>query len=264
MSSVSAMLSSPRHMELAALTAHDKRLHAFRPDLADARLKGEVAAERFVAGRPARIVAPVADMLRRAASGCRAEHAAPARRRRDRSSRKPRAGPGCRPSATVMSAMSRAAFSGRRDGRADPHRLRAAQFPLPRSGPQVSARSANCRWARRVTVTGFRRDARHALRAAVDRRGDDFGASAAGRRACRRLCRGRRDAADTPYLWGGTTAFGIDCSGLVQLAMRMTGRDVLRDTDMQAATIGEPIDRRAVIRAFGAATSSSGKAMSRS
>ena len=41
----------------AALTAYDKRLHAFRPDLADARLKGEVAADRFVAGRPARIVA---------------------------------------------------------------------------------------------------------------------------------------------------------------------------------------------------------------
>ena len=46
----------------------------------------------------------------------------------------------------------------------------------------------------------------------------------------------------TPYLWGGSTAFGIDCSGLVQLAMRMAGRDVLRDSDMQAATIGEPIE----------------------
>ena len=45
------------------MTAYDKRLHAFRPDLADARLKGQVTADRFVAGRPARIVAPVADML---------------------------------------------------------------------------------------------------------------------------------------------------------------------------------------------------------
>ena len=44
------------------MTAYDKRLHAFRPDLADARLKGQVTADRFVAGRPARIVAPVADM----------------------------------------------------------------------------------------------------------------------------------------------------------------------------------------------------------
>lgn len=46
----------------------------------------------------------------------------------------------------------------------------------------------------------------------------------------------------TPYLWGGVTAFGIDCSGLVQLSMRMAGIDVLRDSDMQAATIGSPIE----------------------
>ena len=39
------------------MTARDARLHAFRSDLADARLKGEVVADRFVAGRPARISA---------------------------------------------------------------------------------------------------------------------------------------------------------------------------------------------------------------
>ncbi|RVD49029.1 peptidase P60, partial [Mesorhizobium sp. M8A.F.Ca.ET.023.02.2.1] len=44
------------------MTAHDARLHAFRSDLADARLKGEVAADRFVTGRPARISVPVADI----------------------------------------------------------------------------------------------------------------------------------------------------------------------------------------------------------
>ena len=46
------------------MSAHDPRLNAVRRDLADARLEGLAEAERFVAGRPARIAAPVADLKR--------------------------------------------------------------------------------------------------------------------------------------------------------------------------------------------------------
>ena len=44
-----------------------------------------------------------------------------------------------------------------------------------------------------------------------------------------------------PYLWGGRTSEGIDCSGLVQAGLTAAGRAAPRDSDQQEATIGEPV-----------------------
>ena len=44
-----------------------------------------------------------------------------------------------------------------------------------------------------------------------------------------------------PYLWGGKTIDGLDCSGLIQLALEAGGIKSPRDADMMEATLGKPV-----------------------
>ncbi len=222
------------------MTAPDPRLNAYREDLADARLRGQVEAAEFVAGKPGRIAVPVADIRRApdASSGLDTqfllgEHV------------------------TVFE--SRAGWSwvqGRRDGyvgyvrgnEIGPVSLKPThEVAVPRTfayvepdmkRPVARALSMGCavHVADQVETRGTRfavTDDGVAIVAGHLREtgtvSEDFVAVAA-------------ELLGAPYLWGGTSGFGVDCSGLVQLAMRMTGRTVLRDTPMQEATIGEGFD----------------------
>lgn len=46
-----------------------------------------------------------------------------------------------------------------------------------------------------------------------------------------------------PYIWGGISTDGLDCSGLVRSSLRAVGQDAPRDADQQQAELGFLIDR---------------------
>lgn len=218
------------------MIALDPRLNAFRPDLADVRLEGRVEAQRFTTGRAARVTAPVLDMKRepRPDAGLdtqllmgdevlvfdEVEGFAWVQAVRDSYvGYVPAAGLGQDTVAAthVVTAPRSFAYRG-----PDMKKTATACFSMGSLVRIVGTAST------RGTAYALL-ESREALVAdhlqPIGKTMVDFVAAA-------------EQLEHTPYLWGGKSAFGIDCSGLVQLAMRMAGRNVLRDTHMQAGTIG--------------------------
>ncbi len=213
----------------------DRRITPHRPDLADERLRGQVEAERFSAGTAMRVTAPSAALRRHPSPDAPVdteillgelvtvydEHEGFAwgQLRTD----------------GYVGYFSAEALD--RPGAAPTHRIGAIRtfiYPgpnlkLPAAGfltlnAAVTVAETAGEYAR--LAAGGYVHARHLVD--LDAHESDFVAVA------ERLM-------GTPYLWGGRTSLGLDCSGLTQTALAAAGIPAPRDSDQQEAALGTPV-----------------------
>jgi len=216
------------------MTALDPRIHPFRPEIAASHLKGQVEAERFVAGTRRAVTEPSV-LVRRAASHeaqavteallgeivtvyeATEEGWAWGQLARDGYvgwlGSYALATPGPAPTHTVRVPRT-LCFSS-----ADIKQPPLAALPM---GATLTVVKQDARFA--VTASGWHVPAAHL--SPLDARAEDFVAVA-------------EQFLGAPYLWGGKTMLGIDCSGLVQVALQAAGIDCPRDSDMQEAALGQ-------------------------
>ncbi|HEY6026767.1 MAG TPA: NlpC/P60 family protein [Pseudolabrys sp.] len=214
----------------------DKRTNAFRPDLAASHLRGEVESRHFVDGTVYEVIDPIADVRRAPAPDAALDTQALFGER-----------------VTVYETTDEGWAWGQlasdnyvgwlpanalaTPGDAATHRVivpRTLCFPGPDIklpplaalplGATVAIARQEGRFA--VAQNGWHLPAGHVAPLAATYR--DFVAVA-------------EMLLGAPYLWGGKSVLGIDCSGLVQVSMHAAGLACPRDSDMQQDALGQTV-----------------------
>jgi len=219
--------------------ALDSRRHPYRPDVAAEHLRGRVEARRFVRGRPMRCVRPLVAIKGRPARA--ASQTAELLYGETFTVYESRAGwawgqratdgyvghvrasalgaPGADEPDHVVCAML-APVLDRAHFKAPALRRMSINSPLRiESADGEFLRLAGGGWVHEQHV------------AAVNAPAPDFVAVA-------------ESFLGLPYVWGGNSGLGVDCSGLLQAALQRAGRPCPRDTDMQERELGRALAAR--------------------
>ena len=218
----------------------DSRLHPYKRDIAALHLKGQVEAERFVEGKLHRIAEPVTDIFSDEMGEARTSQALFGESFMVYQTEGYWAWGQLMTDGYVgwVSALSLVAENGETAS----HRISATltratnesikvlgDGPLPMgallrvSDPQITVRGSSATFAQSdagaVPAAHIR---------ALDAPLTDWVSVA-------------EQFTGAPYVWGGRTAMGIDCSALIQVALQQAGIACPRDSDMQEASLGQPV-----------------------
>ena len=216
----------------------DPRRHAYRPDLAAEALRGKVAAQRYAAGELRQVVHSATPL---------------------------RGAPDARQSWTTEALFGElvTVFEERdgwawvqleRDGYVGYLRPAALSAQVTRPTHRVAALGTFLYPSADVKACPWLQLSMNAL-LAVAEAGATFSKLADGSFVpSRHIVEQDRHAPDfvavaerfagVPYLWGGKTRLGVDCSGLLQVAMQAAGLECPRDSDMQQAELGQDVPVR--------------------
>jgi cell wall-associated NlpC family hydrolase len=216
------------------MVALDPRIHPFRPEIAASHLKGQVEAERFIEGTRYEVIEPNTPLRHAPSHEARLDSEALFGEHVIIYEIEEGWAWGQLETDGYVGWLSANALA--KPGAAATHKVivpRTLCFPAPDikrpplAALPLGARLAVVRQDERFAVTAAGWHIPEAHLAPTKAKASDFVAVAEA-------------LLGAPYLWGGKTSLGIDCSGLVQVALQAAAIACPRDSDMQELSLGKP------------------------